>query len=552
MYNLLKNLKLREILNISLIVLLILIAFNYVLGLNTKSYVDEIMTIFYIGSMFWLRNMLYHRLIAPIERMRDISNTILKGEQGSLYYREEGNNELGDLNRDLYQISQSFQKIRVFAQNLENNENLDNLTYSDKDNEIIESLVKAQKQAQTIRQQEERRSWVSNGLANFVEILGSDSQDFSITSDILIEKLVKYIKANQGGIFVLNEENEGKEESLELIACYAYDKKKYLRKIIPTDEGLIGQAFQEKQTIYLEQIPEDYIQVKSGLGTATPNYLLLVPLKNDKQSQGVIEIAMFSPLESYHIEFIEKLAETLATTILSAKINSQTKKLLEESQKQRKILQKQEAELVESVEQLQATQEQVNHKQKIAEKQKKELENDLKNIREKYEKVSVDMYDLEKRKFWFDSLLINDLHPKIILDKEQYILAFNHFSENNFWGQIASPSKNAHIGKILNNYIKQYCIISIEKALINEENSQEFVIKNPNEENKTNYFTFYFIPIKQATEVIGVLIIIKDKTEIEEQKLEKEKLLLEIKQKEKESKEHQTELEKLKQVYKLK
>ncbi|TAE67425.1 MAG: hypothetical protein EAZ85_15120 [Bacteroidetes bacterium] len=553
MYDLLKNLKLREILNLSITILLMLIALNYIIGFNPKTYIDEIMSILYVGIMFWLQNVLYHRIIAPMERMIDVSRAIIDGNEGSLYYyRDEGNNELGELNKDLYKIAQSFQKIRNFAQKLENDEEVDYLTYSEKDNEIIKSLVKAQKQAQNIKQQEIRRSWVSNGLADFVEVLSSDSQDFSVTSDVLIEKLVKYIKANQGGIFILNENSENnKKDTLELMACYAYDKKKYVRKILSTEEGLIGQAFQESQTIYIDNIPEDYIAIKSGLGTATPNYLLLVPLKNEKKSQGVIELAMFSPLENYQIEFIEKIAETLATTIVSAKINSQTKKLLDESQKQRKVLQAQETELVETVEKLQATQEQVAHKQKIAEKQKKELENELKSMHQKYDKINRDVFNLQQSELWLDNLLSNSLDLQIILNKTQNIILFNQYSINNFWGQVTNPVKYLVIGKILGTQIRQFFAIGIEKALSNQTNVYETLLKNAeNEENK--YFIFHFIPLKQENQVIGVLINGKDITEKEQQKLENKSILQKLETIEEESKTYKTELDRLKQIYKLK
>ena len=46
-----------------------------------------------------------------------------------------------------------------------------------------------------------------------------------------------------------------------------------------------------------------------------PQYLLIVPLMSAEDIHGVIEIASFRNIEDYRINFVEKVAESIAINI---------------------------------------------------------------------------------------------------------------------------------------------------------------------------------------------------------------------------------------------
>jgi len=223
-----------------------------------------------------------------------------------------------------------------------------------------DNLIKAKEIEEINRVEENKRTWATKGQAEFAEVLRDVSENINIFATNIISKLVKYTKSNQGSLFIINSENE---EMLELVATYAYDRKKYINKSVEIGDGLVGTCAIEKETIFLTDIPNDYINIKSGLGGANPKSIVIVPLKLEDKIFGVIELASFNIYEEYQIKFIEKLGESIASTLSVTKTNIITNKLLEQSKLQAEELAAAEEEMRQNMEELQATQEESSRKE---------------------------------------------------------------------------------------------------------------------------------------------------------------------------------------------
>jgi PAS domain S-box-containing protein len=223
-------------------------------------------------------------------------------------------------------------------------------------NKLADELISMQSKLRTLNIEEQQRTWSNEGLTKFVDILRNASDNLHALGDKIIANLVQYTKANQGALYILNDDDEH-NKYLELISMFAFDIKKFEAQRIKLGQGILGQTFLEKQTTYLTDFPADYIRITSGLGEAGPQALLLVPLKVDTEVYGIVELASFKEFQPHEISFVERLGETIASTLSSVKINQKNRKLLEQFQEQTEQMRAQEEEMRQNMEELTATQE---------------------------------------------------------------------------------------------------------------------------------------------------------------------------------------------------
>lgn len=270
----------------------------------------------------------------------------------------ENDNEIGKLSKQTNLVAENFRYLQNFALDISTGNyktQFESLGKQDVFGNTLlnlrDNLKKAQEEENKRKIEDQRRDWTNRGLAKFGEILRQNSDNIEKLGDEVIKNLVHYLNANQGGIFIYNN-NDKNDVFLELLSAFAYDRKKYFQKKIYLGDGLIGACALEKNTIYLTEIPQDYIEIESGLGDSSPRSLLIVPLKLEKEILGVAEIASFKNFQKHEREFTEKIAESIASTLVTTRINAKTSTLLQESQKQSQELALREKEMRKTMEEM--------------------------------------------------------------------------------------------------------------------------------------------------------------------------------------------------------
>lgn len=303
-------------------------------------------------------------ITTPINYLRDIIDRLGKGDLMKIDLSKVSNDEIGDMASSLSSMAEGFGEITVFAENIGDGKYDSEFKPLSESDMLGNALIEMRANLKKVAEEDKKRNWSTSGLAKFGDILRTYNDNFEKLADEIISNLAKYIGANQGALFIIESNDAAAdEEYMEIAACYAWDKKKFLEKKIYKGEGLSGQAWIEGDVIYLTEVPNDYVSITSGLGEANPRSVLIVPLKLNDEIHGVIELASFKEYADFEIDFIERIAENIASTISSVKVNERTQKLLEESTMMTEQMRAQEEEMRQNMEELQATQEKIQRDQ---------------------------------------------------------------------------------------------------------------------------------------------------------------------------------------------
>lgn len=305
---------------------------------------------------------------------------------------KKSNDETGQMNIVLDEMIKNLRDTAEFARQVgEGNLDHEIELLGDSDHlriallEMKQKLQESAKIQEEKRIEEEKRSWANEGLAKLNEILRKQDDVAELSYQIL-SYIINYMNANQGGIFIRNNEDQN-NITLELQSFYAYNRRKYIKKVFELGEGLVGNCALEKQTMHLTEIPDNYIQITSGLGGSEPHSLLLIPMKMEDEVLGVIEIASFNEFEKYQIEFLEQASLSIASSLNMAETNRRTSELLEKTQQQAEEMSAQEEEMRQNMEELQATQEESSRRAEEFEQEFIELQDTNDELVRKVEKL---------------------------------------------------------------------------------------------------------------------------------------------------------------------
>ncbi|MEM9676274.1 MAG: GAF domain-containing protein, partial [Bacteroidota bacterium] len=184
--------------------------------------------------------------------------------------------EVGEMADAVDGLLKGLKDTSTFAENIGKGEYAAEFTPLSEEDVLGNSLLNMRDNLRQVAEEDKIRNWATEGTAKFGEILRQNNDNVQELTKTILSHLISYLHANQGGIYLIQNDTED-EPFMTLEACYAWDREKYLEQKIHEGEGLAGQAWQEKDTIYLTDIPNDYISIASGLGEANPTSILIVP-----------------------------------------------------------------------------------------------------------------------------------------------------------------------------------------------------------------------------------------------------------------------------------
>ncbi len=250
----------------------------------------------------------------------------------------------------------------------------------------------------TLRNQEQ--DWLKSNLADFNQMLQGQKDLNTVTNRILSE-LARVVNAQQGMFYILEEE-ENVNKKLQLFAAYAYDDELSAKKEFALGEGLVGQCAAEKERILLTNVPASYIRIHSGLGSATPVNVIVLPVLFGTDVKAVIELASFEPFNQTHLDFLSQLTESIGIVLNTIETNSRTEELLAQSQS--------------LTDELRRTNEELQDKAHLLAKQKEEVEdknNQVEDARRSLEEKAAQLQLTSKYKSEFLANMSHELRTPL-------------------------------------------------------------------------------------------------------------------------------------------
>ncbi len=300
----------------------------------------------------------------PIIRTADLMRSL---EKGDIRLRTDRSmtrkDEVGEMTRSVRKLLEKLNDTVQFAVKIGQGDFDTEYKLESENDRLGKALVDMQNNLKRIQQEREekeaenkRNIWLQSGITKLGEILQDNYPEHKSLTDVTLKFLVKHLDIPQAAIFIGEYENEYLQR-LTLSSAYAYGRKKNIQDSFELGEGLVGRCAEEKKTILITDIPQNYTAITSGLGEEKPNFLMLLPLINDRRVQGVIEIASFKELPGHKKEFLEVSAERLAAEILNITNDIETKKIMRQLEAQSEAMKEKEQQTKDFIQKLEKTSE---------------------------------------------------------------------------------------------------------------------------------------------------------------------------------------------------
>ncbi|MGW4655907.1 HAMP domain-containing protein [Streptomyces sp. NPDC004279] len=224
------------------------------------------------------------------------------------------------------------------------------------------------------------QDWLKGNLAR-ISALMQGRRDLEDVASLIMSELTPVVSAQHGAFFLAMPLVDGKDLAAEADEAYELRMQGsygYSMGSMPTSfrpgEALIGTAAKEKRTILVENAPSGYLKISSGLGEAPPAQVIVLPVLFEGKVLGVIELASFTPFTQIQKDFLNQIAEMIATSVNTISVNTKTEVLLKQSQELTEQLRERSAELENRQKALQSSNAELEEKAELLAQQNRDIE----------------------------------------------------------------------------------------------------------------------------------------------------------------------------------
>ncbi|RAY16051.1 hybrid sensor histidine kinase/response regulator [Actinomadura craniellae] len=217
----------------------------------------------------------------------------------------------------------------------------------------------------------EEQDWLKTNLARIGGLMQGHRDPMQVAG-LIMSELTPTVSAQYGAFYLARPGEDG--PTLTLIAGYGVRRDTIGSKSFALGEGLIGQSAIERRPITITDAPGDYVKIGTGLGSAAPTNIVVLPIVFEGEVLGAIELAGFTAFSKVHMAFFDQFAENLGVTINAIIANTRTESLLGESQRLAQELQERSDELQRQQAELRRSNAELEEKAALLAKQNRAIE----------------------------------------------------------------------------------------------------------------------------------------------------------------------------------
>jgi signal transduction histidine kinase/HAMP domain-containing protein/CheY-like chemotaxis protein len=230
------------------------------------------------------------------------------------------------------------------------------------------------------------QGWLDSNLARIGELL-QGQRDLGAVCQMIMDEVAPLVNAQVGAFFLAVP--AGKQPRWVMHGGYALATDPGAPMSFATGEGLVGQAAAVRQAIHVENVPADYLPIRSGTGATAPRAVVVLPVSFEGECLGVIELGSVVPFSPLHVTFLERLVATIGVAITTIQANRRTEELLAQSQRLAMELQDQSAELQRANAELEEKAEQLSEQNRNVELKNMEIDTARRGVEEKAQQLAM-------------------------------------------------------------------------------------------------------------------------------------------------------------------
>lgn len=341
--------------------------------------------------VFLIINHFSRRLLTPLLQINTHLKILAQGQVIKDHLEYQGNDEIGEIVISAQQLKDSMndtieQANAIAAGNY--HKEIKRLSEQDQLGQALSDMTQTLRQ---VTQENSQQDWLKTGQNQLNDQM-SGEQNLTDLGHNIVSFLTLYLEAQVGLLYWVEQTATQLNQRLkiQLIASYAYTRRKNLADEFQFSQGLVERAAKEQRQIFFT--------LNTGLGEEIPRHLLVIPCLHETQVKGVIVLGSETSLGELQLNFLTQVMPAIGIAVNSIESRVKMQELLQQTQIQAEKLQTQKAELQYQKEELQHQKEELQSQSEELQSQSEELQSQTEELRQTNEELEERTHELERQR----------------------------------------------------------------------------------------------------------------------------------------------------------